>query len=102
MKKGILVILAISMAAPAAHASSVCHSISSLARATMNARQAGIPMDEIYENGEDEAPEVENIRKSLIRIAYDRPRFGTERYKIEAAEDFASEVFRRCVVARGE
>ena len=102
MNKGILVIAALSLTAPSAYASSICESVSSLARSTMNARQAGVPMAEIYENGEDEAPEVENIRKSLIRIAYDRPRFSTERYKVEAAEDFASEVFRRCVVARGE
>lgn len=83
-------------------ASTMCEAVSSLARSTMNARQAGVPMADIYENGQDESAAVEGVRKSLIRIAYDRPRFSTERYKVEAAEDFASEVFRRCVLARGE
>jgi hypothetical protein len=102
MNIAIVAALVLSVSAPAAYASSVCEAVSSLARSTMNARQAGVPMSEIYENGVEESQSVSQVRKSLILIAYEKPKFSTERYKTEAAEEFASDVFRRCVVARGE
>ena len=75
-----------------------CGLVANLSKSIMDNRQIGVPlvdMIDVPDNIEIEA--LANIVREIILEAYDRPKFSTKEYQIEAAEEFSNEVLLSCL-----
>ena len=86
---------------PAKAASTIpCDEIASLAEAIMAARQAGVPMREMYKAADahgDDSEFFKSMVKSLVKQSFTVPRYSTEGFKKTAITDFGSTVFMECI-----
>jgi len=74
---------------------SSCKKISELAGRYMDLRQSGVPMADIYgtANGSE-------LLELMIVQAYEKPQFGTEKYKLEQVSKFKNEWFLSCIKSK--
>ena len=98
---GILILSMFFGCQPTKAASTVpCDEIASLSEAIMTARQAGVPMREMYKAAdahEDDSEFFKSMVKSLVKQSFTVPRYSTEGFKKTAITDFGSKVFMECV-----
>ena len=75
-----------------------CSELGRLAAGVMELRQDGTPVNELIELfSRPEVPrESRVLMRAMILLAYDTPRFSTERIKSEAAADFANKFMIAC------
>ena len=75
-----------------------CAELGQLAAGIMELRQMGTPVNELFNlfNGPETPPESRALMRQMILLAYDMPRFSTERIKSEAAADFANQYMIVC------
>lgn len=76
-----------------------CDEIASLAEAIMTARQAGVPMREMYKAADahgDDSEFFKSMVKSLVKQSFTVPHYSTEGFKEAAITDFGSKVFMDC------
>lgn len=101
MKK--IILLALVALASVANASKAdeeyCGGIYDRAKVIMDYRQKGTPIKIIYDvTNKMKAPEeVKEVFKHMINDAYEKPQFQTEKYRKEAAEEFANYYFLQCI-----
>lgn len=65
------------------YAADICPTLGELARNTMSARQAGVPMSKIMGIAQGNA-----IAERIARDAFQQPRFSSDEYQTKAKEDF--------------
>lgn len=105
MKKVLISALALCVAAcaatPAVAATSeqieLCKSYGEAARATMDARQAGVSFVTMYGIAEEKGGSMKNSLKLMVKQAFDEPRYETQEYIQRAIEDFGSEWEQSCI-----
>ncbi len=72
-------------------ANKLCKSIEGLARTIMEKRQEGISMSAMMNAiGEN------NMHRELIKLAYNKTRYNTEKYKQKSIEEFANKAALTC------
>jgi hypothetical protein len=79
----------------AREADSICQALGELAHAIMTARQTGVPISELFK-ASDTGSGLSNFDRALILAAFDMPRFSSEAYRRQAAENFRNDVEARC------
>lgn len=75
-----------------------CGLVANLSKSIMDNRQIGVPLVDmigIPDNIEVEA--LANIVRDIILEAYDRPKYSSKEYQLEAAEEFSNEVMLECM-----
>ena len=77
-----------------------CQSLASMAAAAMESRQNGVSEKEALKSLDQLSPEqrelVEPAAKSVIGLAYARPRHKTRKMREQAAAEFGGMIFRTC------
>ena len=73
-----------------------CTSIAELAGAVMGARQAGVPMDKMYNLPSDDAA-VQRLARILITGAFEIPMMMTKSNKERVTTDFRNQAFAACL-----
>jgi len=73
----------------------LCKELSTLAERYMTLRQSGTSMADIYgtANGSE-------LLELMIVQAYEKPQFGTEKYKLEQVSKFKNEWFLSCIKSK--
>lgn len=74
----------------------LCESMSNLAGAIMEGRQAGRDMAEMMKAGSSNDPAIVKLRESFIVAAFEEPRYSSEEYQQKATADFKNSVFLQC------
>lgn len=75
-----------------------CEQVSSTAEIIMRARQEGVPMKTQYSRAAKVGNDVfAEWAKGMIAIAYDSPKYTSERYRDQAVSEFGSRVFVQCL-----
>lgn len=74
-----------------------CETISSLAQATMEARQKGVLASDLIKKTESSRnPDMKEMARQLVITAYERPRHYSRSMQERAATDFANEAWVLC------
>lgn len=86
-----------------------CTSLSILARKTMRGRQRGAKMSDYLRVVEGMEPDLRrrgvpadvaetyvSLHENMVKDAYTVPRYSTDRYKLEAEENFENKWFQNC------
>lgn len=88
--------------APESASSTMCATMSSLARSTMKLRQVGGDMAMMYNRASEiESDAIRTLAQSLIVEAFKAPRYSSDQMREREATDFASKVFMECVQSNG-
>ncbi len=69
----------------------LCKSLSSLAGTIMTNRQDGVDMVDMYELA------TSSMAKTMVTMAFDRPKFSSEQYRQGEVSRFKNLWFRECV-----
>lgn len=70
----------------------MCKAISGLAEQVMSSRQAGVDMSEMYELSKNS-----KLGQSIIMMAFEKPMYGTEKYKQREVSNFKNLWFKECM-----
>lgn len=91
--KRIVLIAALALSAPLAHADepASCADFGEMAQALMDARQAGVAMSDAMN-----AFASHKALQNIVRMAYDKPRMSTEAMRERSVQDFRNEVEAEC------
>jgi len=73
-----------------------CEQVEKLAGTIMKARQNGTPMSRLIKKADSEGI------KQLIVMAYEQPRFASEKYQKRAIEKFKNKVYLECYKSRNK
>ena len=73
-----------------------CEGIGELAATVMKARQRGVPISKMMGIATSEAGEVNGGLKSMILMAYKRPRYSSDRIQKSEIEDFRNQFELAC------
>lgn len=100
MKSALVTAAALAFATPAvAEPGSIatCTSMSEAAQTAMMVRQTGLPLHSVV-NQLSESLDGDELHIAILMMeaAYERPLFSGEDYKVEAANEFSSDMFRAC------
>lgn len=100
MHRTCFLLAALAFAAPAsAEPGSIatCTSLSEAAQTAMMVRQSGLPIHSVM-NQLAVALDGTDLQLAILMMvaAYERPLFSSEDYKVQAANEFASDMFRLC------
>ena len=91
--------LALLATAAAAEPGSIasCTSLSEAAQSAMMVRQSGLPIYSVMNQlaGSLDGTDLQ-LAILMMEAAYERPLFSSDEYKVQAANEFASDVFRLC------
>lgn len=81
-----------------------CEMIESLARTTMKARQAGVPVATVMRliAKQDADEEFRRVMRTMALMAYESPRYTTLLYQTNAENDFADLWAVACYREKGE
>jgi len=80
----------LALTAPAQAAEIDCELLTKAARVTMQARQAGVPMEKMMDAAKTD------IHRTMILESYDQPKYRTEPMQKEATNEFAAEFMGEC------
>lgn len=94
MKKTLLA-LALIVALPVQSEEIDCDLYTEAARATMQARQAGVPMETMMKHA-NTGKTNQNLLRSFVLNAYDKPLYHTEASKQTSINEFAAEFMGSC------
>ena len=74
-----------------------CTSLSEAGQSAMMVRQSGLPIHSVMNQlaGSLDGTDLQ-LAILMMEAAYERPLFSSEEYKVRAANEFASDVFRLC------
>ena len=74
-----------------------CTSLSEAAHSAMLVRQSGLPIHSVMNQlaGALDGTDLQ-LAILMMEAAYDRPLFSSEEYKVSAANEFATDMFRLC------
>lgn len=74
-----------------------CTSLSEAAQAAMLIRQTGLPIYSVINQmaGSLDGTDLQ-LAILMMEAAYERPLFSSDEYKVQAANEFASDMFRAC------
>lgn len=74
-----------------------CTALSEAAQSAMQVRQSGLPIHSVMNQlaGSLDGTDLE-LAILLMEVAYDRPLFSSEEYKVQAANEFATDMFLMC------
>ena len=74
-----------------------CTSLSEAAHSAMMVRQSGLPIHSVMNQlaGALDGTDLQ-LAILMMEAAYDRPLFISEEYKVSAANEFATDMFRMC------
>ena len=72
-----------------------CSAIGSLAETTMRNRQLGVPMEAMIRPNADSF--IEKFDQEIVIMAYERPRYSTEKMRTRSVEDFRDTIYLECV-----
>jgi len=84
--------IAITLASTAALAedNSLCPKIGEVAETIMRGRQNGVAMSTMMNMADDN--DVKGLVQSLIKMAFETPRYSSQEYRLEAEQDFRAKV----------
>lgn len=75
----------------------LCRSVESVAKTVMTARQNGRSMSDMMEStSKIQGAKIAEMAKSIVKTAYDKPRFTTEEHKQRAIENHGNEWAAQC------
>lgn len=95
--KTLILAAALTFTSATTFAESFCETIGKLAYATMDARQAGVPLMKLLE-----LPTATELGKSMAMEAYESPRFHSESMQERAKTEFQTKWELLCVKARAK
>ena len=74
-----------------------CTSLSEAGQSAMMVRQSGLPIHSVMNQlaGSLDGTDLE-LAILVMEAAYERPLFSSEEYKVRAANEFATDLFRLC------
>lgn len=74
-----------------------CTSLSEAGQSAMMVRQSGLPIHSVMNQlaGSLDGTDLE-LAILMMEAAYERPLFSSEEYKVRAANEFATDLFRLC------
>jgi len=87
-----LIATALMILSGSAGAANDCTYAAQVARAIMETRQSGVSIIKSMEIAKDS-----EAVKAMVLMAYEKPRFSSDRYQAEAASDFETEIYLICV-----
>lgn len=70
----------------------MCESQEQMANTIMQARQTGVPLQRMLDLANGDA-----VIKAIVRMAFTKPKFTSEKYKGNAADQFANEIYLLCM-----
>ena len=79
----------------------LCSSIGESAEKIMEARQLGISMEILMNKLPEEGP-TRNLMQNVLIMAYDSPRYSTEKYRSESIKDFRNLWYLECIKTMSE
>lgn len=82
---------------PMAHSEDECDILDQIAESTMEARQQGVPMIDLYKKASVHPDYVADPIKMVIDAAYKVPSAPTKNGKAQAVTDFRNEFYRGCL-----
>lgn len=98
MKKLIpLILFFLPVQAEEATTEETCQVLYNLAEKIMEARQNNLPMPKTIEIFDLKSEAWNEIARSLITTAYEKPRFSSEPYQKELIQDFANDSYLSCI-----
>ena len=96
----VILVAAVSAQVNAGEWEEMCDSLATAAGTTMDARQAGVPADKLFELADSFDGEVQVLLRGIIIKAFDTPRFKTEEYRREAITEFKNKTLVDCLKVR--
>lgn len=69
---------------------SLCPKIGEVAETIMRGRQNGVAMSTMMNIAEDN--DVKGLVQSLIKMAFETPRYSSQEYQLEAEQDFRAKI----------
>lgn len=75
----------------------ICDMGTKVARAVMNARQQGVPIEEMYENLSGIDTRVRGLFEGIIKTAYEAPIIQSEQLAERATLEFTNQFFKACM-----
>lgn len=89
-----LVLTAVAITANAGSSIQYCAGIADAAHMTMQARQSGVDMGRLLELTDNDS-----LLTEMVIQAYESPKFSTESYKTESAQEFKNTYYVACLKA---
>ena len=99
MKKIIIIAMLLTLPIMANAGEKDCSSVADFAKNIMQARQGGVPMNEVMDFIESakDSPRVYKVMKSITIMAYEKSRYSTPSIRKRVIEDFYNDVYLTCI-----
>lgn len=79
----------------------VCSALGGAAKRAMESRQVGVSMEKLVESLPEEGP-TRKLLLDILIMAYEKPRYSTEKYRSESIKDFENLWYVQCIKTMSE